>query len=182
MVTFAKGKIIVKRLTRPIKATPLPAGARTDAAGKAVSNIILLSLPDKEYGLLRPCLEPADLPQYKIVHEPGRKMDSAYFLNEGMMSLVALNHDGRSVEVGIVGKEGMVGTSLMMGLRRRIFRSIMQISGSGLRIEAKSFQDALRHAPTLRSELCRFALMHGMHVAQLAACNQLHEIDQRLAR
>jgi CRP-like cAMP-binding protein len=182
MDTFAKGKIIAKRLARPVKAVPLPAGARSDAAGKAVSNVVLLSLPNEEYNLLRPHLEPVDLPQYEILHEPGERIDFAYFLNEGMISLVALNHDGRSVEVGIVGKEGMVGMSLMMGLRRGIFRSIMQMAGTGLRVRAKVFQDILRHAPHLQAELCRFALMHGMQVAQLAACNRLHEIDQRLAR
>jgi CRP-like cAMP-binding protein len=165
-----------------MKPPPLHHAARTDLAGKPVSNVILLSVPDDEYHLLRPCLEPVDLPQYKIVHEPGEKIDFAYFLNAGMMSLVALNHDGRSVEVGIVGKEGMVGMSLMMGLRRGIFRSIMQMAGSGLRIPAKSFQEVLRRSPVLRAELCRFALMHGMQVAQLAACNRLHEVDQRLVR
>lgn len=182
MAIFEKGKLIAKRLTRPAKAAPLHAGARTDAAGRAVSNVILLSLPDAEFNLLRPCLEPVELRQYDILHEPGERIDYAYFLNEGMISLVALNQDGRSVEVGIVGKEGMVGMSLMMGLRRGIFRSIMQMAGRGLRIRAKAFQDALHQAPELRAELCRFALMHGMQVAQLAACNRLHEIDQRLAR
>jgi CRP-like cAMP-binding protein len=182
MTILARGKSIVKRLTRPIKAAPLLAGARTDAAGKAVSNVILLSLPNDEYSMLRPHLEPVELPQYEILHEPGERIDFAYFVNDGMTSLVALNHDGRSVEVGIVGKEGMVGMSLMMGLRRGIFRSIMQMGGHGVRIRAKVFQDVLHRASTLRSELCRFALMHGMQVAQLAACNRLHEIDQRLAR
>jgi len=56
------------------------------------------------------------------------------------------------------------------------------MSGTGLRIRAKVFQDILHGAPHLRAELCRFALVHGMQVAQLAACNRLHEIDQRLAR
>ncbi|HEX9344381.1 MAG TPA: hypothetical protein VF900_00590, partial [Candidatus Acidoferrum sp.] len=118
MGILAKENIIVKRPTRPIKPAPLHPGARSDADGKAVNNVILLSLPDEEYSLLRPHLEPADLPQYEILHEPGEKIDFAYFLNEGMTSLVALSRDGRSVEVGIVGKEGMVGMSLMMGLRR----------------------------------------------------------------
>lgn len=182
MDPLAKANTIVSKAIRRIKPSPLHPGARSDITGKAVSNVILLSLPDDEYSLLRPHLEPVELPQYKILHEPGAKIDFAYFVNEGMISLVALNHDGRSVEVGIVGKEGMVGMSLMMGLRRGIFRSIMQMSGTGLRIRAKVFQDILHGAPHLRAELCRFALVHGMQVAQLAACNRLHEIDQRLAR
>jgi CRP-like cAMP-binding protein len=180
--TLAKENEIVRRVTRAIKQAPLHPGARSDAAGTAVSNVILLSLPDKEYNLLRPHLEPADLPQYEILGVPGEKIDFAYFLNDGMVSLVALSRDGRSVEVGIVGKEGMVGMSLMAGLQRGTFRAIMQMAGSGLRVRSRAFQDVLLSAPTLRAELSRFALMHGMQVAQLAACNRLHEVDQRLSR
>ncbi len=160
----------------------LHAGERSDAAGKAVSNVILLSLPNEEYNLLRPHLEPMDLPQHLILHEPGEKIEFTYFLNEGMTSLVALSGDGRSVEVGIVGKEGMVGMSLTVGLRREMFRAIMQMSGSGVRIRSEIFQSVLLEAPILRSELSRFALMQGMQVAQLAACNRLHETEQRLVR
>lgn len=147
-----------------------------------MSNVILLSLPDQEYNLLRPHLEPADLPQYEILHESGEKIDFTYFLNQGMTSLVALSGDGRSVEVGIVGKEGMIGMSLTVGLRQGVFRAIMQMPGSGLRIRAEVFQEVLLSASALRSELSRFALMHGIQVAQLAACNRLHELEQRLAR
>src|SRR6202163_2134244 len=160
MGTLAKENIIVKRSTRPIKPAPLLPGARSDASGKAVNNVILLSLPDEEYSMLRPHLEPAELPQYEILHEPGEKIDYAYFLNQGMTWLVALSHDGRSVEVGIVGKEGMVGMSLMMGLRRGIFRAIMQMSGSGLRMRSEVFQDVLPRASTLRSELSQIGRAH----------------------
>ena len=161
---------------------PLLPGARTDAAGKAITNVILLSLPDEEYNLLRPHLDSVDLPQYDILHEPGEKIDFAYFLNEGMTSLVALSADGRSVEVGIVGREGMVGMPLTVGMLRGTFRAIMQMSGHGVRVRSEVFQEILLCASTLQSELSRFALMHGMQVAQLAACNRLHEIEQRLAR
>lgn len=170
-----------KRSAGPAKVAPLHRGERS-AAGQAVQNVILLSLPDKEYNLFRSHLEPTQLPQYEILEEPGERIDYTYFLNEGMTSLVALSHDGRSVEVGIVGKEGMVGMSLIAGLRRGTFRAIMQMAGSGMRLRADVFQDILPSAPALRSELSRFALMHGMQVAQLAACNRLHEVEQRLAR
>jgi len=99
-----------------------------------------------------------------------------------MTSLVALSADGRSVEVGIVGREGMVGMSIAVGLLRGTFRAIMQMSGSGVRIRSEIFQQVLLCASTLQSEVSRFALMHGMQVAQLAACNRLHDIEQRLAR
>jgi len=182
IATLTGENIIARKTTRPVKPAPLLPGSRSDAAGKAVNNLILLSLPNKEYNLLRPHLESTDLPQYEILEEPGEKIDYAYFLNDGMVSLVALSRDGRSVEVGIVGKEGMVGISLMAGLQRGTFRSILQMAGSGMRIRSQVFQDVLLSAPTLRSELNRFILMHGMQVAQLAACNRLHEVEQRLSR
>ena len=178
---MANGNSVVERLARQ-KVTPLVSGARTDAAGKAVNNVILLSLPDEEYNLLRPHLEPAELPQYQILHEPAERIDFAYFLNQGMTSLVALSADGRSVEVGIVGREGVVGMSIAVGLLRGTFRAIMQMSGCGVRIRSEIFQQVLLCASTLQSEVSRFALMHGMQVAQLAACNRLHDIEQRLAR
>ncbi len=157
-------------------------GERSDAAGKAVENLILLSLPDEEYHLLRPHLERLDLPQYQILHEPAEKIDFTYFLNEGMASIVVLSRDGRSVEVGIVGKEGMVGMPLTVGLKRGTFRTIMQMAGNGLRIPSEVFLKLLLTSPILRAELSRFAFMHGMQSAQLAACNRLHEVEQRLSR
>ena len=157
-------------------------GVRTYGASMPISNLILTSLPDAEFKLLRAHLEPVPLPQHLILHEPGKNIDFIYFLNEGMCSLVALSRDGRSVEVGIVGREGMIGMSLTAGLQQGAFRAIMQISGNGLRIRSEIFQEVLLVSPVLRAELSRFALMHGMQVAQLAACNRLHEVEQRLIR
>src|SRR5258708_18595478 len=136
-----------------IKVAPLPPGSRSDSAGKAISNVILLALPDQEYDLLRPYLEPLDLPQHKILHESGEKIDFTYFLNDGMASLVALSRDGRSVEVGIIGKEGMVGMSLTAGLLRGTFRAIIQISRNRRRVRPEISLDSLGSVSSLRSEL-----------------------------
>jgi CRP-like cAMP-binding protein len=182
MVILAKEDEIVKKPIKQNKLGMQRPGSRSDAGGKAVNNVILLSLPDKEYELLRPHLEPTGLPQHQILEEPGEKIEFAYFLNDGMTSLVALSRDGRSVEVGIVGREGMVGLPLSAGLRQGTFRAIMQMEGSGVRIRAEVFTDILTSSPVLRAELSRFSLMHGLQVAQLAACNRLHEVEQRLAR
>lgn len=165
-----------------IKPSSQPVGSRTDAAGKVIRNVILLSVPDAEYDLLRPHLEPVALPQYQILQDPGQKIEFVYFLNDGMCSLVALSRDGRSVEVGIVGKEGMVGMGLTGGVTQAAFRAIMQMSGSGLRIRSDVFQEIWLASPALRTDLGRFALLQGMQVAQLAACNRLHEVEQRLIR
>ncbi len=157
-------------------------GTRTDPAGQDVKNVILLNIPAREFTLLRTHLEPVDLPPQLILAEPGENIDYAYFLNEGLASLVVLTSDGRSVEVAIVGSEGLVGTPLAVGIDRGPYRAIMQIGGSGLRIKSKSLENALQHSPELRLVLNRFVLIQGLQIAQIAACNRLHEIEQRLAR
>ena len=100
--------------------------------------------------MLRDHLEPLDLPPQHILHEAGAKIDYAYFLNDGMASLVVLTRDGRSVEVAIVGKEGIVGTPLAVGLNRGPHRAVMQIVGSGLRVKSAVLMDTLRSAPQMR--------------------------------
>jgi CRP-like cAMP-binding protein len=157
-------------------------GTRTDNSGKPVGNHILNSIPPSEYNLLRPDLESIQTPQHEILHEAGEKIEFAYFLNEGMASLVVLTSDGRSVEVAIVGHEGMVGTPLAVGLRRGSYRSIMQIPGSGVRIKSEVLTERLQETHELRLVLNRYVLVQGLQIAQIAACNRLHEIDQRLAR
>jgi CRP-like cAMP-binding protein len=155
---------------------------RTNSTGAPVLNSILRSIPDDEYDLLRGHLVPVDLPQQHILHEAGAKLEFAYFLNDGMASLVVLTTDGRSVEVAIVGKEGIVGTPLAVGLSRGPHRAVMQISGSAVRVKSAVLGDTLRSAPELRLIWNRYVLIQGLQVAQIAACNRLHEIEQRLAR
>jgi len=155
---------------------------RTDMAGKPVKNFILLSIPDDEYNLIREFLEPVDLPQYLVLHEPGEKIRYAHFVNTGMTSLVVVSKEGHSVEVGIVGREGMVGLPLTAGMQWSYFRAIMQIAGSGLKIAAEILEQLLPSTPVLRRQLARYAMMHAMQVGQIAACNRLHDLDKRLAR
>jgi CRP-like cAMP-binding protein len=155
---------------------------RTDLDGRPVKNVVLISVPSDEYALLRPHLEHVELPQQLILQETGQRIDFAYFLNEGLASLVVLTRDGRSVEVAIVGKEGMIGTPLAVGLRQGPYRAITQISGQALRIKSAALEEILQSAPELRLILNRYVLIQGLQIAQIAACNRLHEIEQRLAR
>jgi len=147
-----------------------------------VRNEILNSIPESEFNLIRPELEPVELPQRLILHEPGERILYAYFLNQGLASLVVITSDGRSVEIAIVGHEGLVGTPLAVGLHRGPYRSIMQIPGNGFRIKAESLEQVLHETPQLRLLLNQYVLTQGLQIAQIAACNRLHEIEQRLAR
>ena len=131
---------------------------------------------------MRSDLEFVQLPHHQILHEAGEEIEHAYFLNEGLASLVVLTSDGRSVEVAIVGHEGMVGTPLAVGLHRGPYRSIMQIPGTALRIRSNTLEERLHEMPELRLVLNRLVLIQGLQIAQIAACNRLHEIEPRLAR
>jgi len=90
--------------------------------------------------------------------------------------------DGRTAEAGIVGKEGFTGTLAAVGLSRSPLQAVVQITGDGFRVEAGALQNALQSAPHLQLMLSRYAAIRGMQVAQTAACNRLHGIEQRLAR
>jgi CRP-like cAMP-binding protein len=117
-----------------------------------------------------------------MLHEAGEKIQFTHFLNQGLVSLVVQTSDGRGVEVAVIGREGAVGAPLAFGIERRPYRAMMQIPGSALRIESAALEDKLPKTPVLQLALRRYILVRGLQVAQIAACNRLHEIDQRLAR
>jgi CRP-like cAMP-binding protein len=165
-----------------VKNSVIEPGARSDVNLKPAENQILKSIPEGEYNLIRPYLEPVQLAPQSILHEAGEKIEFAYFLDEGLASLVVLTSDGHSVEVAIVGREGIVGTPLAVGIHRGPYRAIMQIPGSGVRIKSEMLEDVMREAPGLRLMLNRYVLVQGLQIAQIAACNRLHEVEQRLAR
>ncbi|MFY9662188.1 MAG: Crp/Fnr family transcriptional regulator [Terriglobales bacterium] len=155
---------------------------RTNAAGKPVSNIILLSISDNDYSALRPHLEYVSLPNHLVLHEPGGKLEFAYFPNRGLISLVVVMKDGKTAEAGIVGKEGFTGTPAAVGLNRGPLRAVVQVTGDGFRVEVGALRNTLESAPQLQLMLARYAVVRGMQIAQTAACNRLHGIEQRLAR
>ena len=158
------------------------AGDRTNVEGKSVSNKVLLSTPVNEYQLMRPYLEYIDLPSHRSLHEPTQTIEFVYFLNRGMVSQVVVTKDGRTVEVGVVGNEGYVGAGLAVGLSRSSVREVVQIAGDGFQMSGNELARILRSAPQLQLILGRHTGLQGMQVAQTAACNRLHDIQQRLSR
>jgi CRP-like cAMP-binding protein len=157
-------------------------GERTNAAGKPVSHKILLSIPDSEYNLLRPHLEYVRLPNHLVIHEAGGKLESAYFPNRGLISLVVVMKDGKTAEAGVVGNEGFTGTAAVVGLSRGPLQAVVQVTGDGFRVKVGALQDTLESTPKLRLLLNRYIAIRGMQIAQTAACNRLHGIEQRLTR
>jgi len=160
----------------------VPAEQRTNGEGKQVLNKVLLAMPDNEYELMRADLTHLDLPSHLSLHEPTQNIEFVYFPNRGMVSQVVVTKDGRTVEVGVVGKEGYVGAGLAAGVTRSSVREIIQIAGDGFRMKGNALQRILQTAPQLQAILSRHTGLQGMQVAQTAACNRLHDIKQRLSR
>lgn len=159
---------------------PLP--ERTDLKGRPVENGILLAIPSEEYKALRTHLEFVPLEMHQVLQEPGEKIEFVFFLNSGLASLLVVTRDARSVEVGVVGKEGFVGAPLASGMHRSLQRVLIQVAAGAFRIKSETLENLLSSAPQLQHDLNRFVLLQGLQTAQLAACNRLHEIEQRLAR
>jgi CRP-like cAMP-binding protein len=155
---------------------------RTASAGKPVGNKILLSIPDREYALIRPHLEFLSMPRHLNLYEPGQPLKFVHFPNTGMVSLVIATEDGKTVEVGEVGKEGFAELHAAVGISRNHSRAIVQIAGNGFRVRIGALQSVLQSVPELHLILTRYAVVQGMQFAQTAVCNRLHNIEQRLAR
>jgi CRP-like cAMP-binding protein len=155
---------------------------RTDYTGKIVRNRILGAIPDAEFRVVRPHLESLPLPHHCILHEPSRNLKYVYFLNSGLISLVVAMEDGKTVEAAVVGREGAAGLPSAVALMRSPLREVVQIPGEGFRVKVGSLRSILDSAPNLEMALSRYAVVQGIQVAQTAACNRLHDLEQRLAR
>src|SRR5579864_7524391 len=136
-------------------------GERTNAQGKPVSSLILLSISNSDYSSLRPHLEYVNLPNHLILHQAGGKLEFAYFPNRGLISLVVVMKDGKTAEAGIVGNEGFTGTLAVVGLGRSPLQAVVQITGDGFRVEVGALQEVLESTPHLQSLLSRYAVVQG---------------------
>jgi CRP-like cAMP-binding protein len=163
----------------PTKSSPKPP---VDGDGYRIHNEILLSLPPRERELLFSKLEFVRLRTRLVLHEPGDTLRSAYFPSAGLVSILSVFPDGKSVEVGLVGNEGFIGLPLVAGFHTAPTRAIAQIEGSAFRVEGETLTAVLRQCPKLERRLQQFAQVMALQTTQIAACNRLHEVNERLAR
>jgi CRP-like cAMP-binding protein len=159
-----------------------PARPPNDGDGNAIGSKILLSLPRKEYNQIFAEMELVRLRIHQLIHEAGETIKSGYFVNSGLISVLAVQPDGKSVEVGLIGKEGFIGLPLLVGYRSSPTRVVAQADGSAYRCEAKVLMRVVRECPELQQQLHRFAHQLAMQTTQIAACNRLHDVEERLAR
>jgi CRP-like cAMP-binding protein len=146
-------------------------------------NLILTALGAEEHRRLRPYLEFVPLRAGDVLWEPGQPIEFVYFPTSGLVSFVAVMRNGATVEVGMTGREGFVGTPIILGARDSpVVRAVVQIAGECLRIESDLLRRMLPQVPQLEGMLRRYAHSYATQAAQAAACNCLHQVPERLAR
>lgn len=145
-------------------------------------NMILAALPPKEDSYLRQHLEFVPLKFGDVLWEANQPIEFVYFPTSGMVSLLAVMRNGATAEVGVTGREGFVGTAVVLGAREAPIRAVVQSEGDGFRIESELLRRILPQVPELAQMLRRYANTLSMQEAQAAACNCLHQIPERLAR
>lgn len=145
-------------------------------------NRILASLPEADYQRLLPRLEFVNLPHGKVLHETGETVKYVYFPHYAMISLVTEMTDGKIVEVGLVGNEGMAGICALMGEKASSERAIVQIPNGGVRATVAVIQEEFNRGSALHDILLCYATSLMRQVAQTAACNASHTTEERLSR
>jgi CRP-like cAMP-binding protein len=132
--------------------------------------------------LLTPFLEALDLPLRYRLEAADKRIEYAYFLDDGIASVVAQSASARPIEVGLIGREGMTGLSIVMGTDSSPFETYMQVAGRGRRIQGKHLLAAIAQSTTLQSNLLRYGQAFFVQSANTAMCNGRAKIEERLAR
>ena len=145
-------------------------------------NKILAALPDKEYQRLLPRLTPVSLSLGETLYEMEGSIRHVYFPSSSVVSLVTHMEEGTSVEVGLIGVEGMVGLSVVMGDDVSQNHAVVQIADGAMRMEASVLREEMGRGGRLHSLLLLYMLAAHKQTSQTAACNRSHNVGGRLAR
>jgi CRP-like cAMP-binding protein len=148
----------------------------------AVRNFLLATLPPKVLASIIPKLRHVSLPVRASLIVPGKTIEAVYFVESGWVSLVVGLEDGTQAEVGLVGREGMVGLPLILGIDTGFEDAFVQAPGTALQMEAAVFRQTLKENPVLQAQLCRYIEAMNALVTQTVACNGRHPLEQRFAR
>lgn len=156
--------------------------SKTETLRAPPTNRLLAALPKDEYQRLLPKLEPFPLVFGEVIYDPGDRIRSVYFPTSGIISLLAAVEDRATLEVGIVGREGVVGLPAFMGVKTSANLAVVQGAGAAMRMKVAAFQSECENGGSLPRILRRYTHSRLTQIAQGAACNRFHPIDARLAR
>ena len=170
--------------TRPERGGPIPNNHSTvtHSGNRALPNKILAALPPGEFKQFEARLRPVRLELGKTLYLPEQKIEYVYFVNSGVVSLLAALENGSTVEAGVIGPEGMAGIPVVLGADATPNQALIQSEGEALRMSSRDVRTEFRNGGKLRDLLLQYTHTLFTQVAQTAACNRLHSIEQRLAR
>jgi CRP-like cAMP-binding protein len=146
------------------------------------ANRLLAALPGAVREHLHGCLEQVMLTYGEVLYEPGEQIKHVYFPNDSIVSLLTLVDRHQALEVGLVGREGMVGIPLALEIAISPVRALVQGTGTAMRMKAAPFLKELRRSHALQRELHRYTYTLMAQITQTAACNRFHVVEARLAR
>ncbi|MBN4005154.1 Crp/Fnr family transcriptional regulator [Nostoc sp. LPT] len=146
------------------------------------SNKLLAALPASDYQRLVPHLKLVSLEVPQILYQAGEPITQVYFPDKSMVSIVTTMEDGSTAEVGIVSNEGMIGIPVILGNKTTTTTSFVQISGAAMQMNADVLRAEFNRGEALQTLLLCYVQAIYSELAQGAACNRLHTLDERLAR
>lgn len=145
-------------------------------------NQLLACLPDAEWQRWKPLLELVHLPLGKVLYESGEQMTSVCFPTSGIVSLLYVLENGSSAEIAVVGNEGVVGTSIFMGVNTTSNRAVVQSAGMGYRLPADIINAEFERSNAVLHLMLRYTQALLAQTCQTAVCNRHHSLDQQLCR
>lgn len=155
-------------------------GVRSESAGPR--NHLLRSLPRQDFERLSPFLETVPLVPKRVIQHAKFPLEHLYFIEEGLVSVLATADERDAVEVWLIGREGVVGGPAVLGVNSSPLRHVVRVGGHALRISIDDVNMLTAEMPTLRTALLSYVHVSLMQSSQSAACSLRHSFPQRLAR
>jgi len=147
-----------------------------------VANSLLAALPDNVYESLLARLEPITLTLGEVLYHPGEPIRHVYFPTDTLVSLLTMAEGHQALEVGMVGREGMLGIPLALGVNDSPVHAVVQGAGMALRMTSGHFHKEFHQSALLQREVYHYIYELMIQMTQTAACNRFHQIEARLAR
>ena len=166
----------------PDRPPSFPSSAQRVTDSTTVTNRVLASMPARAYQRLRVQLEPTVLEFGQVLYEPGESIRFVYFPIDCLISLLTAVDEHRTLEVGMVGKEGMAGMPFILGVGISGVRALVQGAGGALRMPSDRFRTEFDRNRSLQQALFRYTYALMAQISQTAACNRFHDAEARLAR
>ena len=165
-----------------VRSSKVTAKPTPEIEGYPVRNRLLLGLPSPECESIYSQLTHVELRTHDVLEDVEEPIKYGYSVNSGLISVLSMMEGGKSVEVGISGNEGCTALPVAVGLKTSVSRLVVQMRGTAFRMPAQVLAMFLGQCPVLERRMQQYGQIMAMQGAQIAACNRLHEVDERLAR